>query len=389
MSSPTRVASVDLLRGVCLLGILIMNIQSFAMPHAAYLNPTLFGSLDGADGLAWALGRLGFDCKFLNLFSMLFGASLILAGDHTRPVRRLLWLVVLGLAHAYLVWYGDVLFTYGVVGLAVFGARRWGAARLVGVGLALLLASPIAAGLLGLLSDPLPAWLAQAIGEHLDARSVAPELAAYQGGWLAQTPIRAALSFEAQTTGLLLETGWRAAGCMLLGMAAVKRRVFEGTIPAWPWVPAALASGLVLTAAGMGITVGGGFDLRPWLIGQALHELGAIPMSIGIGLGVITLARRFPGSTLLAGVGSLGRVAFTAYLMHSLLGTLVFGGHGLGLFGTWSRTALLIAPFLVWGAQILMAVWWTRRFRVGPLEALWRGLARGDFSLGSPRPTRT
>ena len=129
MTSQKRVASVDVLRGVCLLGILVMNIQSFAMPHAAYLNPTLFGSLAGADGVAWALGRLLFDFKFLSLFSMLFGASLILAGEETRPLRRLLWLVVFGLVHAYGVWYGDILFTYGVVGVVVLGARRAEGAR--------------------------------------------------------------------------------------------------------------------------------------------------------------------------------------------------------------------------------------------------------------------
>jgi uncharacterized protein len=82
-------------------------------------------------------------------------------------------------------------------------------------------------------------------------------------------------------------------------------------------------------------------------------------------------------------------MAFTAYLMHSIVGTWVFGGHGLGLFGTWSRTALLLAPIAVWLVQISLAHLWTLRFRLGPLEALWRGLSRGEFSLGRARPAAT
>ncbi|MCA2979995.1 MAG: DUF418 domain-containing protein, partial [Myxococcaceae bacterium] len=102
MTDTRRVASIDVLRGVALLGILVMNIQSFAMPHAAYLNPRAWGSLEGAEGVAWALGRLLFDFKFITLFSTLFGASLVLAGEASSPRRRLSWLVAFGLLHGYL-----------------------------------------------------------------------------------------------------------------------------------------------------------------------------------------------------------------------------------------------------------------------------------------------
>ena len=383
MSLDKRVPAVDVLRGVCLVGILVMNIQSFAMPHAAYLNPTLFGSLDGIEGVAWAIGRLFFDFKFLGLFSMLFGASLVLAGEETRPVRRLLWLVVFGLVHAYLVWYGDILFTYGVVGLVVLRAKRWTPRRQLGVGVALLVLSPVLVALTGVFFDALPASVAESITKHLDARSVAAEVAAYRSGWLAQTPIRAALSFEGQTTGLLLETGWRAAGCMLVGMAATRQRVFEGSVPTWPWVPLGFASGLLITGAGMVVAWTYAFRVKPWLFAQALHELGAIPLSMAIGLSVVALANRYRHAAVVDSIGRLGRVAFTAYLMHSAVGTWVFGGQGLGLFGTWSRTTLLIAPFGVWVIQIALARLWTHRYRVGPIEALWRGLARGQFFLSS------
>ena len=94
---------------------------------------------------------------------MLFGASLILAGEETRPLRRLLWLVVFGLVHAYGVWYGDILFTYGVVGVVVLGARRWSPRRQLTVGVTLLVVSTVLVALVALFFDALPGSFAESI----------------------------------------------------------------------------------------------------------------------------------------------------------------------------------------------------------------------------------
>lgn len=381
-----RVASIDVLRGVALLGILVMNIQAFALPHAAYMNPSAYGSLAGLDGIAWSLSRLFFDFKFISLFSTLFGASLVLAGEASNPKRRLLWLIVFGCLHGYLVWFGDVLFAYGVTGLVLVGvgARAWSVRRQVTVGGALLLVSPLVAALGGILLDDLPAALLADVHLHYDASTTQAELLAFRGGWLGQMPLRAAISFDQQTTSLVLETGWRAGGCMLLGMAAVRARVFENDSPIswWPWAPLTLGFGLLVSGAGLWLQWASNFDFRTWLYAQSLHELGSMGVAAGLGLSVVTWAHRNADSVLVQATGRLGRVAFTAYLMHSIVGTLVFYGHGLNQFGTWSRTALFLAPFGFWSLQLVMAWWWTSRFRVGPLEALWRGLSRGDFSLG-------
>ncbi|MBM4780574.1 MAG: DUF418 domain-containing protein [Archangiaceae bacterium] len=388
-----RVASIDVLRGVALLGILVMNIQAFALPHAAYMNPSAYGSLAGLDGLAWSLSRLLFDFKFISLFSTLFGASLVLAGEASNPKRRLAWLMVFGCLHGYLVWFGDVLFAYGVTGLVLLGvgAKRWTVRRQVTLGFALLLVSPLVAALGGVLLDHLPAALVADVHLHYDASTTQAELVAFRSGWLAQLPFRAAISFDQQTTSLVLETGWRAAGCMLLGMAAVRARVFEKDSPIawWPWAPLALGFGLLVSGAGLWLQWASNFDFRTWLYAQSLHELGSMGVAAGIGLSVLAWAHRSAGSIVVQAVGRLGRVAFSAYLMHSIVGTLVFYGHGLNQFGTWSRTALFVAPFVFWSLQLVMAWWWTNRFRVGPLEALWRGLSRGDFSLGRVTPETT
>ncbi|QSQ17422.1 DUF418 domain-containing protein [Myxococcus landrumensis] len=381
MSQRARLATLDVLRGFCLLGILVMNIQSFAMPVAAYLNPTVFGALDGLDGVTWVVGRLLFDCKFLNLFAMLFGASLVLGGDDTRPRRRLAWLVVFGLLHAYGVWYGDILFTYGVVGMLVVGARTWTPKRQLRLGLVLISVGPMLTLATALAFDHLPHSILDEFLKYLDGRTVEGELAAFRGDWLTQLPVRATIAFSGQTTSLLYETGWRAAGFMLLGMAGLQRGLFAGT--ALSSRVALLLWGLGLTVTGAGIAVQWAWEFSPraWLFAQVLHEAGAVPLAIAIGHTVVSLAQRFAKATPTRAIAALGGVAFTAYLMQSILGTLVFGGHGLGAFGTWSRSTLLLAACGFWLVQVLLASLWSRHFGRGPLEALWRGLVRRDFSL--------
>ena len=385
MNDNARVRSVDTLRGFALLGILVMNIQAFAMPHAAYLNPSLFGSLQGVDGVAWALGRLLFDFKFISLFSTLFGASLVLARDAS-PRKRLGWLVLFGLAHGYLIWFGDVLFTYGVVGMIVVGARVWRVRRLVWVGTALILASTVLLVVFGFFPGRIPAVVLEDLQVHYAGVGLAEEVEAFRGGWLTQLPLRASVTFASQVWGTLLESGWRVAGCMLLGMAAVKARVFEGVFRFWPWVPLGLLSGLLISGVGVWLQWSSYFELGTWFFAQAFIELGSVGLAFGYALSCVALVHRFPTAFPLEAAGRLGRVAFSAYLMQSVVGTLVFGGHGLGLYGTWSRSALLLAAFLFWGLQLGLGWWWTSRFRVGPLEAVWRGLSRGDFSLGVGRP---
>lgn len=374
-----RLLSIDVLRGVALLGILVMNIQAFAMPSAAYLNPTLYGSLAGLDGVAWFVTRLFFDLKFLSLFSLLFGASLVLARDPSTARRRLGWLVVFGLLHGYLLFFGDILFTYGVVGTLVLPARTWSPGRQLRVGLALIATSVFLGVGLALLFE------AQLSGAF-ELASVGREVASFRGPWWEQLPVRAELTFTNQVLLSVSSSGWRAAGFMLLGMAAVRARVFEPGFRfdprGWLLFPASLS----LSALGLGIQWASAFSTKIGLVGQLLHELGTVGVAGGIGLLVIRLTHRFHDRGWVRAIGRLGRVAFSAYLSQSLIASLVFGGHGLGQYGTWGRAELLVAPFVLWAIQIAAAVAWTRRFRFGPLEALWRGLYSGDFSLGRPSP---
>ena len=129
---PSRITALDALRGVGVLGILPVHMQSFAMVVAARVNPTVAGDLQGPNGWIWLATAVLADGKFISIFAMLFGAGLLLlsgrGGDGLFPVerlhrRRMALLLVVGLLHAYLLWYGDMLVTFALCGAVVFGLR--------------------------------------------------------------------------------------------------------------------------------------------------------------------------------------------------------------------------------------------------------------------------
>ena len=128
-----RIVAIDILRGFALLGILIMNIQGFAMPVAAYSNPTAYGDLTGANRWVWTLSHIFADQKFMTIFSLLFGAGIVLMSEKLDArgqrawglhYRRTFWLLLIGLAHAYLLWSGDILVAYALCGFWVYWLRR-------------------------------------------------------------------------------------------------------------------------------------------------------------------------------------------------------------------------------------------------------------------------
>ena len=143
-----RIAALDVLRGFALLGILFMNIQSFSMPGAAYLNPTAYGDFEGINFWIWLGSHVFVDQKFMSIFSMLFGASVLLfcekqEGKGLSPgkyhYRRTFWLMVFGLLHGYLFWYGDILFSYALCGFFVYLLRNKPISTLLKIAIAFLL----------------------------------------------------------------------------------------------------------------------------------------------------------------------------------------------------------------------------------------------------------
>ena len=171
---PERIRSLDLLRGFALLGILIMNIQSFSMVGAAYVNPTAFGDLSGANGWVYILSHVLADQKFMTLFTILFGAGIVLmtsraeargASSAVVHYRRTLILLVIGLLHAYLLWAGDVLVSYALCALVVFPFRKSSPKTLLMLGLGSVLIASVIFLFIGVVVGYIPP---DSISEMLD-----------------------------------------------------------------------------------------------------------------------------------------------------------------------------------------------------------------------------
>ncbi|MCI0402061.1 MAG: hypothetical protein L0212_00875, partial [Acidobacteria bacterium] len=217
-----RIGALDTLRGYALLGILVMNIMSFSMIFSAYFNPTNWGDLTGLNYWVWFLSHVLFDQKFMTLFSMLFGAGVVLfteraeaKGESPRRLhyRRMLWLILFGLLHGFLIWYGDILYVYGMCGLLVYLFRRCQPRTLIVVGILFIAA---ASGLQVLFGWSIQFWPAEEVANmqqmwRPDAAKVAEEMNAYRGGWLEQMQHRVPMSFEFQTFFLLMFF-WKPAG---------------------------------------------------------------------------------------------------------------------------------------------------------------------------------
>jgi uncharacterized protein len=386
-----RIVSIDVLRGFALLGILIMNIQSFGLIEAAYFNPRAYGDFSGANFWAWLIAHVLADQKFMSIFSMLFGAGVLIMADRADTsgrsgwsihLRRMLWLGLAGLAHAYFIWFGDVLFLYAICGLLIYPLRGLSPRRLVLIGSAALVIPSAFVLLAGL---TIPHWPEEVIddvvlGVQPSEQEVAEELAAYRGSWLDQMAYRASTAAYMHFTVLPLWGLWRAGGLMLIGMALFKWRFLTAELSTRAYlgviVPALLV-GTLLTVAGVLWNLHHDFDpLRLTFGGMEFNYWGSAFCGLGYA-GIVMLLCRKPIPMFQVPLAAVGRTALSNYLLQSLLCTGLFYGHGLGWFGHLSRSQLWGVVGAVWVVQIVASVLWLRRFRFGPLEYAWRRLTYG------------
>jgi len=401
MESPTatavlRLASLDVVRGVAVLGILLLNILAFAMPEAAYVNPRAYGGWHGADLATWAVNFILFDGRMRGLFSFLFGASTLLVIERAEasgrdPARvhynRMVWLLVFGLAHFFLVWHGDILAHYALIGMIAYAMREMPVPRLLVIGTMLALASALLCAAIPLniiqlqAESPNAAALqayAQSFGVPLPG-DLARDLALHRGGYGALLADRL---HEGGGTlfGLFLFFGPETLGYMLFGMAALRSGMLRGE-----WAPARYRRWLLVCwsialpayAALAWWQCSSGFDMRVLAAMMPLTTLCRPPMIAGWICLILLLAR--PGGALTTLLAAAGRMAFTNYLATSLICTTLFYGYGLGWYGHLSRWQLYPVVFAIWAAILIWSRLWLAHFRFGPFEWLWRSLARGSF----------
>ena len=382
-----RLVAMDVLRGFVLLGILVMNIQSFAMPLAAYVNPTAYGDLTGANLWIWIVSHVFFDQKFMAVFAMLFGAGVLLmsgragAGAPHLHQRRMGWLMVFGLIHAYVFWYGDILFIYGACGFLAYLFIHESPARLLKVGGALLVIGCLPSIGFGMSVSPEDAVALRDEYWRPTADVLARELAAYRGGFAAQSSHRAPEAFQTQTIYFLLFLLWRVLGLMLAGMALLKLDVLTGRRPAAFYgrlAAAGFLAGLPIVAIGVQRNFAHGWSVEySMYLGTLWNYWGSVAMAAGYTGLIIWLWRTGVMRALTSRLAAVGRMAFSNYILQTMLATLVFYGHGLGLFGSVQRTTQAAIVVAVWAVSLIVSPWWLRRYRFGPLEWAWRSLTYG------------
>ena len=396
-----RIATLDIVRGVAVMGILAMNIVGFAMPGAAYLNPMAYGTQGPADLASWVFSFILIDGKMRGLFSFLFGASLLLVVERAEAsgrnpalvhYSRMFWLLVFGLIHFYLIWWGDILSLYAPVGMIAFLFRRFDTRRLLHVGAFLILAQfalftlftlnlfqqAAEAAAPGASAATIASWtdMQDGIGLYPPAR-LAEIIAGFRGSWFGIVAANWAENGAGPLTDLW-EFGGETLAYMLFGMAALKSGFLTGA-----WSDRAYRR---VAALGFGIGIPA-YALFAWLILRdhfgvpmlvacsiAAPVLTRPPMIVAIAASVILLTRG--GGPLVQRIVAAGRAAFSNYLGTSILMTGLFYGWGFGLFGTLSRIQLWIPVVTMWALILLWSKPWLDRFNYGPFEWLWRSLAR-------------
>jgi uncharacterized protein len=399
--------TLDTIRGFAVMGILAMNIISFMLPEQAYMSPAYAGPPSGTDSVSWLVMFIAVDGKMRGLFSMLFGASMLLVYDRAEAatgtgrsvhMNRMVWLAVFGLVHYYFIWFGDILFSYamcGIVGMFLLLRDEKGLARSA---FWLLLASFIIYALFALSLHVLqivgtgPGADAQMLKEYQEAmasfqpnaEALAKETARMRGSWWSITyqkltedafmPFIAAFIFSLETLGL-----------MAMGILFFKNGFLTGR-----WETSRYKT-LMVRCYAVGLTGLGLLSAWGWSSGFdpiVLMGIGfawAMPFRLLVMMGhaalFILIIRRFAETKIMQRINAAGRAAFTNYLGTSVIVTTLAYGYGFGLFGELTRWQCYLIVPCVW---VIMLAWskpWLDQFNYGPLEWLWRSLARREVQV--------
>ena len=404
-----RIEALDFVRGAALFGILIINIIGFGLPQA-YFNPRNAGGAEGADLWAWIIATVGFEGTQRALFSILFGAGVILFTSRLEKagrsdaadlyLRRSLWLIAFGCVNSFLLlWTGDILYFYGIVGLFLYVFRNLAAKSLLAIGIGALLAG--AAWNAKETSDVLAAWrayqpaaAAQAAGETLTDERSAAISAWQQADRLRQAdPADIAAEVEAKTSGYwsamryLADENMRFQswflyryftdifGMMIIGMALFKAGVLTLARPTRLYlamIGGGYAIGLATNIAEVRWILRHDFATFAFAQAEVSYDLGRLAMTVGHLGALLLFVRSGALPWFRKALAAVGRMAFTNYLLQSVICSTIF--IGFRQFGTLQRHELYYVMLAICAAQLIASPLWLKHYRFGPLEWAWRSL---------------
>ena len=408
-----RISSIDVMRGVALLGIALMNIVFSGLPIAADWNPKVGGGATGLNLAAFFLQYVLFDGKMRGLFSMMFGASTYLligrldgrgAGLRAAEIyyRRILWLMLIGLVHAYLIWHGDILYPYALLGLVLLPLLRVRPRNLLitaEVMLLLMTAGDVGKGFYirtthdgAMQADKADAarkpltddqkaarteW--QEIGKYFSpsAEDLRKEKAMYSGSYFNLVAKRAVILFKEWHAMPFYLDNWDMFTMMLVGIAFIKTGVLgaeRSFVFYWRLLAVSYGISLPIGAFAAWKSWQQGFEPLQTLFTFSTYQLARVGMTLGHAALILLLCKYGVWPAMRARLAAVGKTALSNYIAHSLIYGLVFCGYGFNLFDKLQRYQLY---YVVLGMWIFSLVWspiWLQHFRFGPLEWVWRSL---------------
>jgi uncharacterized protein len=400
-----RIASLDFIRGIAVLGILASNIVSYARPNEARRVLTLVHEPTWTEWFPWLVNYIFIDGKFRGMFAALFGVGLVVFMERARArgaparwlqVRRLFWLMLFGALHFLFLFEGDILLQYALLGLVALWMVFWNPKLLLALGITLLAVdSTLSSQALWQSAAEERAALAAPAGstqreDYEKYWQGQREAVTEEAQWMAQGSLGDILSHRFTREGRLNPPavldpvlGLRFAALeylpmMMIGAALYRLGFFGG---GWNrrrmlrWGTAGVGFGIV-TALALGLWLkqsGWLYDLNYFVFYGPVHIL-RLPMTLGYMALLVALAPRLVPTDIGRRFEAAGQMAMTNYLAMSFVMALIFQGWGLGLFDRFNR--LEQWGFLLLGC-VLMLAWsrpWLARFRFGPLEWVWRCL---------------
>jgi len=401
-ASNDRIHTLDVIRGIAVMGILSVNIVGMAMIEDAYFFPTIYGFHSTGDKVMWALNSIFVDGRFRALFSILFGASLTLvvtraieAGKKGWQVHypRMIVLLLFGCIHYYVLWWGDILVNYALVGMIAYFFWRLKSSLL-------LLAAAVSLGLFyvpqfvgavpqihmvqrGMEPDAPPALHAKALAmlKKVTPADTPVEIARDKSEHLSiPAHVRASTQAEAALDPWqsLLGYGLETLGFMLIGIAGFKSGFLTGAWSRRSYATVAatcLGTDLLVHTWAAYVSVRDDFaplTYIPWtrLYVGPLHAVG------GLGYAALIILLFSHRSAVSDRFAAVGRAAFSNYLGSTLIGVLLFYGTFGGLYGQLSRGQVWLFVPVIWTLMLLWSKPWLDRYNYGPMEWAWRSLAR-------------
>ena len=383
-----RIEVIDAVRGFALFGVLLANLVWLSQEIA--VTPAQIEALPTAavDRLVRAAVQFFVDWKFYTLFAFLFGLgfSVQLTRGERRGVsvlpaylRRLGVLFAFGLVHAYLVWYGDILHHYAILGVLLILFRKRSDRFVLGMGILLGVVVPAVVVMRAGLGAPPPPPIPTPPDPEIAARF----RAFASGSYVDLVRENAAFSFGFWTSGFARQFLPAVFGRFLVGLYAGRRRLLEEPERHVALFRKLLVWGLVFGLAGNGLWVLTTRLIDARIVARSAFWVLAAQLPIYVGivamaafyLSAIVLLWRVPAwRARLARLAPVGRMALTNYLTHSLIYVWVFYGFGLTLLGRVGATFCLGLSVVIFAGQVLVSTWWLRRFEYGPAEWLWRSL---------------